>query len=476
MENQTPTFKKSLSGLSILSIGLGCVVGWSWIIYAGLWGSTPGTLGGVLAFIIAGILCSFIGVVYAELTSIYPRAGGDAVFVFEGLGEIWSVIAGWCTAVLWIGLIFVEVMMIPVILDGLGIFVPQWGPLWNVGGNTVYLSYILVSLVINLLFAYINYRGAEISGRVQTASVFILFGAAVFFFVSGISLGSVENAKPFFTDISGLTLIMLMVPSFMSGFNAIPQLAEEANIPPRNTGRAVVLTVWGSVIFYILIILGLSFAAPLSIRSGEGLVVIDGLNLLYRGSAAARSFVTFASLLGLLTSLNAAYAAGSRLLFSLGRAKFIPGNLDYIHPKYGTPSKVIWLLFALSTVWTFLGTSQFLFVGVTNVLSCFLIIAWILVTLSFLRLRKEKPHLERPYKVPAYKFFGALALIYSIGYLLLYTPISPSGGLTPGEWIVFFVIAVLIAISIVLYRNREEKLTADEIRQRLTGIPMEETE
>ena len=254
MENQTPTFKKSLSGLSILSIGLGCVVGWSWIIYAGLWGSTPGTLGGVLAFIIAGILCSFIGVVYAELTSIYPRAGGDAVFVFEGLGEIWSVIAGWCTAVLWIGLIFVEVMMIPVILDGLGIFVPQWGPLWNVGGNTVYLSYILISLVINLLFAYINYRGAEISGRVQTASVFILFGAAVFFFVSGISLGSVENAKPFFTDISGLTLIMLMVPSFMSGFNAIPQLAEEANIPPRNTGRAVVLTVWGSVIFYILII------------------------------------------------------------------------------------------------------------------------------------------------------------------------------------------------------------------------------
>ena len=143
--------------------------------------ATPGTLGGVLAFIIAGILCSFIGVVYAELTSIYPRAGGDAVFVFEGLGEIWSVIAGWCTAVLWIGLIFVEVMMIPVILDGLGIFIPQWGPLWNVGGNTVYLSYILVSLVINLLFAYINYRGAEISGRVQTASVFILFGAAVFF-------------------------------------------------------------------------------------------------------------------------------------------------------------------------------------------------------------------------------------------------------------------------------------------------------
>ena len=137
---------------------------------------------------------------------------------------------------------------------------------------------------------------------------------------------------------------------------------------------------------------------------------------------------------------------------------------------------MIWLLFALSTVWTFLGTSQFLFVGVTNVLSCFLIIAWILVTLSFLRLRKEKPHLERPYKVPADKFFGALALIYSIGYLLLYTPISPSGGLTPGEWIVFFVIAVLIAISIVIYRNREEKLTADEIRQRLTGIPMEETE
>ncbi len=468
MENkENVTLKKSLSGLSVLSIGLGCVVGWSWIIYAGLWGTTPGTMGGVLAFAIAGILCSFVGVVYAELTSIYPRAGGDAVFVFEGMGELWSVVAGWCTTVLWIGLIFVEVMMIPVILDGLGIFVPQWGPLWTFAGNQIFVSYILISLVINFIFAYINHRGAELSGRVQTAAVFILFGAAVFFFVSGISLGNVENAKPFFTGISGLTLIMLMVPGFLSGFAAIPQVAEEANMPAKSTGRAVVLTVWGSVLFYILIILGLSFAAPESVRSGQGLVVIDGLNLLYRGSVAARSFVTFASLLGLLTSLNAAYAAGSRLLYSLARAKYIPGNLDELHPTHRTPSKVIWIIFLASTLWTFLGTSQPLFVGVTNVLSCFLIISWILVTISFLRLRRDQPLIERPYKVPGYKLFGALSLLFSIGYLFLYTPFSPSGGLNVGESISFIVITILIVASVLIYRNRKDKLSVDEIRHRL---------
>lgn len=467
MEKQEVGLQKSFSKWSVLSMGLGCVVGWSWIIYAGFWGSTPGTLGGILAFVIAGLLCSFIGLVYAELTSAFPRAGGDVVFVFEGLGDKAAILTGWCVMLLWVGLIMIEAMMLPIIMIGLGIPIPTWGHLWDFAGAPVYLSYFLVSLAANLFFAYINHRGAEISGRFQTAAVVLLFAAAVFFCVSGVSLGDPQNAKPLFTGISGLTLVMLMVPGFLSGFNAIPQIAEEANMPAKAVGRAVVLTVWGSVLFYIFIVVGLSFAAPLEVRAGEGLVVVKGIDLIFRGSVAARSFVTFAALLGMLTSWNAAYVAASRLIFGLSRAKFIPGNFHQVHPKYGTPSKAIWTLFLISTLWALVGTSQVIYVGIVNVSSFFLIIAWAIVMISFMQLRKKQPELERPYQVPFYKFTGSVAVIFSIGYLLLYSPLSPSGGLTNGEMIACLTIFVLIILSYVLWGSREGKMTAEERRKLL---------
>ena len=467
MENQGVGLKKSLSKWSVLSMGLGCVVGWSWIIYAGFWGSMPGTLGGILAFVVAGLLCSFIGLVYAELTSAYPRAGGDVVFVFEGLGDKAAILTGWCVMLLWVGLIMIEAMMLPVIMTGLGIAIPTWGHLWDFAGGAVYLSYFFVTLLVNLFFAYINHRGAELSGKFQTAAVFIMLAAAVFFCVSGVSFGNIQNAKPLFTGMSGLTPVMLMVPGFLSGFNAIPQIAEEANMPAKAVGRAVVLTVWASVLFYILIVVGLSFAAPLEVRSGEGLAVVNGIQYMFKGSTAAASFVTFAALLGMLTTWNAAYVAASRLMLGLSRAKFIPGNFHELHPKYGTPSKAIWTLFFISTLWALVGTSQVIYVGIVNVSSFFLIIAWATVMISFMQLRKKQPDLERPYQVPFYKFTGTVAILFSIGYLLLYTPLSPSGGLTTGEMIAAAIIFVMIILSYVLWGSREGKMSEDERRKLL---------
>lgn len=79
--------KKTLSWQELLSIGLGAVVGWSWVIYAGLWSTLAGSMGGVLGFILTGVLCSLVGLAYAELTSAYPKVGGDVVFAMEGIGE-----------------------------------------------------------------------------------------------------------------------------------------------------------------------------------------------------------------------------------------------------------------------------------------------------------------------------------------------------------------------------------------------------
>lgn len=165
------TLQKSFDWKALLALGLGCVVGWSWVIYSGMWGSLGGTMGGVLAFVIVAILCSFVGLVYAELSSTYPKAGGEVIFSIEALGLGAARVAQWMCLLSWVGLLAVEAIGIPVILTTIGFTVPQVVPLYQFAGETVYLSYILVSIGINGIFAVINILGASISGTVQKLSL-----------------------------------------------------------------------------------------------------------------------------------------------------------------------------------------------------------------------------------------------------------------------------------------------------------------
>ena len=261
---------------------------------------------------------------------------------------------------------------------------------------------------------------------------------------------------------------MLMVPGFLSGFNAIPQAVEETSVKPKTVGRMVLYTVWGSALFYILIITGLAFAMPEAERAGEGLVVVQAVGQLFGGSKIAMGFVTFASLLGMLTTWNAAYIAGSRFMYGLARARFLPESLAEIHPKYGTPKNAIILMFVIGTLAPFAGTNETIYVGLMNIASFGLVITWLFVSLTFIKLRKIMPEIERPYTVPYGEIIGRISVVFCIAYLYLYTPWGPSG-LKPVEWAGVAVIAA-IAVAVYFAHNvRAGKMSYEERRGILTG-------
>ncbi|WP_313894590.1 APC family permease [Psychrobacillus sp.] len=444
------SLKKALTKWDLLSIGIGAVIGWSWVIYGGIWSTTPGSMGGIIAFLIGGILCTFIGFTYAELSSAFPYAGGDIIYTFEGLGSKWAYFSGAFLTVIFAGLIVVETIMLPLLLDAFGVPIPKILPLYTLGGEVVYLSYVILSIIVNLFFAVMNYRGIEFSKAFQTITVAVLLFAAIFFVGSGIVLGSVENAQPFFTGIKGLSLTLLMVPGFLLGFNAIAQAAEETNIKPSSIGKIVILTVWASVFFYIFIILGTSFAANIGMRESSSIAVLESLSVIYPGSSLPMLFVAIASLIGLLTSWNAAYIAASRVLLSMGRGRYIPVTFSKIHDKYKTPGTATMFLFVISSFGAFLGTSQQIFGSLVNVVGFFAVFSWLLVTISFVRLRKSQPDLVRPYRVKRGKLMGILSICSLIFYLFLYTPLNPLGGLTFAELIT--TIGILVVIAIVYFK------------------------
>lgn len=466
------TLQKSFDWKALLALGLGCVVGWSWVIYSGMWGSLGGTMGGVLSFLIVAVLCSFVGLVYAELASAYPKAGGEVVYSLEAMGLGAARVTQWMCLLTWVGLLAVEAIGIPAILTTVGFVIPKVVPLYQFAGETVYLSYILVSIGVNGAFALINILGAEISGKIQTWAVYLLLAAAVFFCISGLIFGEPSNMEPLFTTPQAMCTVLLMLPGFMSGFNAIPQAAEEGKVPHKMVGRVVILTIWAAAIFYLLIVVGLGFAAPAEMRSGAGLVVIDAVSNLFHGSMAARLVVAVAALLGMLTTWNAAYVAGSRLLVGLGRAKFLPDAFAQLHPKFKTPYKSILLLFVLSSLVVFMGANMSIFSLLADALSLNVVLLWLMASVAFLRLYKLKPDLPRPYKVKHPKVIGWISVLCCVGFTCLYLPFSPSG-LTLTEWGVLAVY-VIFALVVDLVWNKKNKSSVEERRQLLGLNDIEE--
>lgn len=465
--------KKSLSTIDLFSIGIGAVIGWSWVIYAGPWSTFGGSMGGIIAFILGGIISTFVGLTYAELSSAMPRAGGDIAFTFEGLGDRWAYVSGLTVTYALLTLIIVETLMFPLILESLGFPLIKFGALYDLGGETIYVSYILISVLINFLFALLNYLGIEFAKVFQTITVIVLLLAAVFYVFTGVSLGSVENAKPLFTSTTGVVLVLLMVPGFMSGFNIVAQAVEEADIKPRTIGIVVIGTIWASILFYIAIILGASFSATSEVRETGQIVVLESLSSLFTGSELPKMFVASAALIGMLTSWNAAYIGGSRVLYGLGRAKYIPKRFGKLNIKHQTPFYPIALLFLISSLSPFLGTSQDIFTSIVNISGFMMSLSWLLVVLSFKRLRKTQPDMIRPFKIKNGNLIGNLGIVSLIFLLFLYTPFNPLGGLTFIELIILVAILLFI-FAIYIFYVRKNPVSYEERRRLLLGVTEDE--
>ena len=110
----------------------------------------------------------------------------------------------------------------------------------------------------------------------------------------------------------------------------------------------------------------------------------------------------------------------------------IPAVFSRIHPKYKTPYVSILAIGLLSCISPFFGRT--ILVWLVDAGSFAIVIAYGMVALAFIRLRKTEPEMPRPFRVKYGSFVGYAALFLSMGLGLLYLPGSPSALLWPYEW------------------------------------------
>lgn len=439
---------KVLGKIDLLFVGFGAMIGFGWIVLTSGWIQDAGTLGAMLAFAIGGIVMIFVGLVYSELVSAMPYAGGEHNYLLRAMGPRTALFGSWAITGGYISVIMFEAVVIPETLM-------YWFPnlekihLWNFAGFDVYLSWALIGTVTAIIMCWINVRGIRTASFVQTFIVCFLLVLGVLL-ILGVVVGSEpSNAQPLFTGGgTGIIAVMIAVPFLFVGFDVIPQSAEEANIPPRNIGKVVVLAVLMAMAWYLLIIFTSSMAIPSAELANYDLVTADALSMLL-GHEFWGSVVIAGGVAGILTSWNAFLIGASRLMFSMARARMIPARFGKLHPKYRTPATAIIFISVLAALAPFLGSGMVNWM--VNAGSPAIVIAYFLVAIGFLVLRRRDPDMPRPFRVGGAGktggiLLGVLAVVLTLGMFAMYLPLTPwSTDLGWPAWIMF---ALWMAIGV----------------------------
>ncbi len=446
-------FSRTLARREVITLSFGAMIGWSWVLLTGEWLARAGSLGTVIAFVIGGTAVVFISLTYAELAAAMPKAGGEHVYTYRALGPTVSFIASWAIVMAYVSVCVFESAALPTALEYL---FPDMriGFLWKIQGADVYASLVAVGVVAAIVMTLINYVGIRFAAFVQTVITTLFFLVGISFFVGAFSFELSGDSIPLFQHgIAGVLGVLVMVPALMVGFDVIPQSAEEINLPPRQIGTLLVISVSLAAAWYILISLAVSSSLSAGQLASAGIATADATASVWR-SQLMGNLMILAGVGGILTSWNAFIIGGSRVLFALAESGMIPGLFAAIHPRYRTPHVAILTIGALSCLSPFFGRT--VLVWLVDAGSFFIVIAYGLVAWAFLKLRKTEPSMERPFKVKYGRFVGFTALGLSLGLGVLYLPGSPAALLWPYEW-AMVLFGVLTGLAFYVNSRRQQR-------------------
>lgn len=441
-------FERVLSKKDIFAIAFGAMIGWGWVVMAGDWIKGAGTLGSIMAFIIGGIMVVFVGLTYAELTAAMPQCGGEHVFSLRALGKNGSFVCTWAIILGYVGVVAFEACAFPTVIQYI---CPGFlkGYMYTIAGFDIYASWVAVGVVASIIITIINYFGAKSAAKLQTILTISIAAIGVALVAASGFSGNIENTKPLFTDgVGGILTVAVMTPFMFVGFDVIPQAAEEINVPFKKIGKIMILSIVMAVIWYIMIIIAVSMVMTKSQLDTSTLVTADAMKNAFFGSEMAAKVVIIGGMAGIVTSWNSFFMGGSRAIYSLAESKMLPGFLAKLHPKYKTPTNAILLIGVISVVAPFFGRAMM--VWLTDAGSFGVVVAYVLVSMSFLVLRFREPDMIRPYKVKCGKIIGGIAVLLSGFMMLLYLPGMPSGLVKEelimvGAWTVLGIIFYSIA-------------------------------
>ncbi|MGE3391746.1 MAG: APC family permease, partial [Gammaproteobacteria bacterium] len=436
-----------------LALAFGAMIGWSWVLMTGEWLTRAGTAGAMMAFAAGGAVMVCIALAYAELASALPETGGEHVYSLRALGPGASFVCSWAIVLGYVSVAAFEAVALPYALTAL---IPglDRGYLWTIRGFDVHASFVACGIAGAVFVTWVNVRGVGESARLQNVATTFIISVGLVFLFGAVRTGEPANLVPLFADgAAGIAAVLIMIPIMFVGFDVIPQAAAEIDVPHRALGQLIVLSVLCAMAWYCAMLAGVAYVLPPAERGLPGMTTAVASARAW-GAAWGGQLLVAGGIAGILTTWNAFMVGASRLVYALAASGMLPAPLARLHPRHGTPHVALIAIGALTCCAPWFGRP--VLIWLVNAGSLGVIVGYLLVTVSFLRLRTREPSLPRPYAVKRWRLVGGTAVVLSLALIALYLPGS-AAALTASEWAICGAWTVLG----ILFFRRHRAVSAD---------------
>jgi len=400
----------------------------TFLVVSGVIGSgiflTPGGIAELLphpglmltAWLVGGGLSLAGALANAELAAMFPRAGGDYVYLREAFHPLAGFLVGWLSFfVIYTGTI---ATLAAGFAAALGYFVPMTSA-----------TEIAVAVGVTLAVSALNFVGVRFGAAANNVTAVVKVLALAAFALIGVLIGDGEiaNLRPLVTGATQLTLsafALAMSPVLFSylGWNSSVYVASEVRDPARNVPRSLFFGVAICTVVYLLVNAVYLYAIPVDLLRNEANAGEGAARALFGG--AGGTAVAIFVLISILGTLNATVLVGPRIAYAMALDGLFLRGVDRAHVRFHTPANAI-VLQALVSVGILLFFENF-----SRTLD-YTVFA-ILDVAALYALRRTQPGKQRPYRAWGYPWIPALYFFANAGVagaLLLENPVDCAIGL-----------------------------------------------
>jgi APA family basic amino acid/polyamine antiporter len=447
--------KRSVTALQLTAMGVGAIIGTGIFVVIGKGAGIAGPAV-ILSFVLAAIACTFSALSYAELASSIPVSGSAYTYSYATMGELVAWIIGW-------DLILEYGVSVAAVAVGWGgnvnaflsaafdVELPQAISTSPSEGGVFNLPAVFIVVAITFLLV----RGVRESAGANLIMVAIKLVFLTFFIVVSLIHFKPGNLQPFMPEgFDSVTAAAAIIFFAYIGFDAVSTGSEEARDPAKDLPWAVIGSLLICTLFYILTAVGaLGIATPEQMEGSDAPLATaldEGAGLPW-----AAWILALGALIAITSVVLVIFYGQTRIFFAMARDGLLPERMAEVHPRFGTPAKLtIGLGVLIATLAAFVPLGAI--VELVNIGTLF---AFVLVNIGVIILRRTRPDMPRPYRVPFSPVTPILGVLFAV-YLMKDLPLA--------TWIRFAIWLAAGMIIYVLYGYRHSRL-----RRNLGAAPVE---
>ncbi|HLF63051.1 MAG TPA: amino acid permease [Saprospiraceae bacterium] len=439
MSEQAHSFKQSLGLTDAVMVVAGSMIGSGIFIVSADIVRNVGSAGWLIAvWLITGFMTIAAAVSFGELSGMYPRAGGQYVYLKEAFNPLAGFLYGWSfftviqtATIAAVGVAFAKFMayLIPGVSEDL--IALDFGFLRISPAQ-------LVAIVLIIFLTYINTKGIRTGKLIQTTftttKLLSLFALIVFGLImmkgdvwqanwtDAWNLHALNSTEEYIWIAALGAIAAAMVGSIFSSdaWNNVTFIAGEIKNPGRNIGLALFLGTLIVTIIYVMANIMYTAVLPLQeIASAEKDRVAVAASHVIFGNAGT-VIIALMIMISTLGCNNGLVLAGARVYFTMARDGlfFKPaGTLN----AFAVPQWALWMQCVIACLWSISGK----YGQLLDMISFVVVIFYVMTIFGIFILRKKRPEIERPYKAFGYPFLPAVYILMGIIFcilLIIYKP------------------------------------------------------